>query len=683
MALDPETRDVLSKAIKNSNLILFVGAGFSIPHKLPDWWGLIKKICTRLKEDRGKANDVLPLEWILQELEDKNSKVPLEQILDILESAGDDVKYDIKKVLYSIIKQVEPSLQDLYRHEKLWSISTKIITTNYDRLLEEKKPHYAEVFANNNRFLLEKALSQTSALHADSSSFLYKIHGDYMNPETCILFNSDYESLYGPESLNRRAFSTLLSKHTFLFVGFSLKDAYVNKILDSLQQLFGQFNEKHFWISTNPDEDLKEKYNIQAIKVNDFDEDYDRLLDELVELRPGVTKTINTPEADAKKDYNYYYDRGLTHQNNNNLDEAMQLYEMALELNPDFSNAYNNIGVIYDIKADYENAMRYYDLAIEKDPNSYIGWYNRGYTFLKQDELDQGLTAIDKSISLNPNYPNAYYHRGWALLHLDQHEKAITAFKKAVDLDPNYVSAHINLGKSFIEIGNYEEGMKYQEKALELQPKNHLALYNIGDIFLKQQDFDNAISYYLKCLGQQPNYTPARSGLGQSYEGKGQFENALLEYDEILSVDPDHYKAWISKADILFDLGQEEKAIDAYQNAIRLKPDDYVSMTFLGTLLMDSDEKASLDYLDSAIKTRPDFDRAWFYKALYSAKHGNDNKDTLNFMKKSLALNQENLKYYENNTAFEPLWQTTDYKDLVKQYQESLPEENVKHSKTR
>ncbi len=674
--IDIKTKDALAEAIKNDSLIIFVGAGFSMKHGLPNWKGLIQQICEQLQLRNYPSANRLPIQWMLEKLENNNYEVPLEQHLSFLENAGEDAKKDVKRILYDIIDEVKVNSADLHRHEKLWAISKKIITTNYDRLLEQKKPDYITDFANDNEFQLERAFES-------GSTFLYKIHGDYLNPDRCILFNGDYEELYGPDSLNRRAFSSLLSKHKFLFMGFSLNDAYVNKTLDSLQQLFGQFNEKHFWVSTSSDREIESRYGIQTIEVANYDDAYDALLDELVRLNPTASLSASQSVDHESQDPNYYYDQGLEEQNNGRLKEAQRLYEIALELNPDFSNAYNNIGVIHDKNGNDQSAMEFYNKAINANHNSFIAWYNKGDMHLKLGQLEDALIALNRSIELNDNYYNSHYDKGLALLKSGKYQDAIKATEFAVQVNPEKWDAYINLGKAYHELHNYEEAINNYDKAIARNHDNYLGHYNKGVAYYDLKNFDAAIACFKDALKYRPNDADSHYKLGLSYQHKGNYEAAEEPLEKATQNAPNFANAWGSLGDNYFNLNKIPEAIAAYEQSIEINPSDYESLTYLGQLVMEENPAKALDYLDRSVKLKEDYDRTWFYKALHSALYVQDHVKTLSFMEKNLEINRNYLEYYENNEGFEDLRKTDAYVQLVEKYQESSPKKETIQSPAR
>ena len=93
--------------------------------------------------------------------------------------------------------------------------------------------------------------------------------------------------------------------------------------------------------------------------------------------------------------------------NSGQYERAIEDYNKAIELNPNFANAYKCHGDAYYLLEQYERAIEDYNKAIED--------YN-------------------KAIELNPNFADAYKWRGDAYYLLEQYERAIEDLSKAIEL---------------------------------------------------------------------------------------------------------------------------------------------------------------------------------------------------------------------------------------------------------
>ena len=97
-------------------------------------------------------------------------------------------------------------------------------------------------------------------------------------------------------------------------------------------------------------------------------------------------------------------------------------------------------------KKDYQGAITDYTKAIELDPDYADAYINRGV--VKDDLKDYygAITDYTKAISLDPDYASAYNNRGVSKKNLKDYYGAIADYTKAISLDPDYASAYANRG---------------------------------------------------------------------------------------------------------------------------------------------------------------------------------------------------------------------------------------------
>ena len=163
-----------------------------------------------------------------------------------------------------------------------------------------------------------------------------------------------------------------------------------------------------------------------------------------------------------------------------NLDGAIESYNKAIKLKPDYAEAYNNRGTAWEGKKEYDKALKDYDKAIELEPNYAVAYYNRGNTWGEKGEYDKALKDLNKAIELDPNYADAYSGRGVAWRNKKEYDKALEDFNKAIELNPNFAEAYNNRGNVWREKNEYDKAIKDYNKAIDLKPNYVIAIHNRG-----------------------------------------------------------------------------------------------------------------------------------------------------------------------------------------------------------
>ena len=116
--------------------------------------------------------------------------------------------------------------------------------------------------------------------------------------------------------------------------------------------------------------------------------------------------------------------------------EAIEAYNNAIRLDPNYAIAYNNRGNTYDDLKEYAKAIEDYNRAIDLNPRLAEAYFNRGNTYRDLKEYTKAIEDYNRAIDLNPRYAYAYYGRGLIYYYLNDYQRAIQDFDYALQLDP-------------------------------------------------------------------------------------------------------------------------------------------------------------------------------------------------------------------------------------------------------
>src|SRR6185436_11462570 len=122
-------------------------------------------------------------------------------------------------------------------------------------------------------------------------------------------------------------------------------------------------------------------------------------------------------------------------------EEAITLYDKALEIDPKEVNVLTNKGVALDDLGRYEEAITWYDKALAVNPMDVDTLFNKGVAFTKLGRYGEAITLYDKALKVDPKFANALFNKGVAFYQLGKIEEAISWFDKALEIDPKAVDA--------------------------------------------------------------------------------------------------------------------------------------------------------------------------------------------------------------------------------------------------
>jgi tetratricopeptide (TPR) repeat protein len=235
----------------------------------------------------------------------------------------------------------------------------------------------------------------------------------------------------------------------------------------------------------------------------------------------------------AAEDANFYNNQGISLGQKGEFDKAIEDFDQALRLDPNFTQAYYNRGKVWGLKGEFDKDIADCDQALRLDPNFTLAYYNRGKAWGLKGEFDKAIADFDQALRLDPNYAPAFNNRGLCWKGKDQFDKAIADFDQALRLDPNFALAFNNRGLSWQGKGEFDKAIADYKQALRLDPNYAIAYNNLAWLQatcpnLRYIDgkaaLINANKAYQLSDGKDWHYL---STLAAVYAENGDFEKAL------------------------------------------------------------------------------------------------------------------------------------------------------------
>jgi len=90
-------------------------------------------------------------------------------------------------------------------------------------------------------------------------------------------------------------------------------------------------------------------------------------------------------------------------------DRAIAYFNKAIELNPRYSDAYNNRGFAYYEKGQYDKAISDYNKAIELNPKFAMAYNNRGIAYFYKKEYDEAWDDVYKAQNLGYKVHSGFF----------------------------------------------------------------------------------------------------------------------------------------------------------------------------------------------------------------------------------------------------------------------------------
>jgi tetratricopeptide (TPR) repeat protein len=322
------------------------------------------------------------------------------------------------------------------------------------------------------------------------------------------------------------------------------------------------------------------------------------------------------------------------------LDDAIKSFEKTLTIKPDFAEGYSNLGVTLHELGQLDAAVKCYEQALAIKLDYAEAHYNLGNTLKELGQLDAAVKRYEQALAIKPDYAGAHCNLGITLQNLHQLATAVKRYKQALTIKPNYAEAHYNLGNTLKELGELEAAVKSYEKALAIKPDYAEAHSNLGVTLRELGQLEKAVKSYEKALNIKPDYAEAHSNLGLTLKELGQLGTAAKHYDQALAINPNYAEAHSNLGITLKELGQLEKAVESYEKALNIKPDYAETHYNLGVTLNE------LGQLEKSVKS---YEKALNIKPDYAEAHSN-----LGNTLKELGQVEKAVKSYEKALSIKP-----------------------------
>jgi protein O-mannosyl-transferase len=171
------------------------------------------------------------------------------------------------------------------------------------------------------------------------------------------------------------------------------------------------------------------------------------------------------------------------------IDMIFKHYKRSIEIYPEYSSSWNNIGSVYfTILQDYRSSMPYFKKAIEIDPEYTEAYFNLGYSYEKLNKYDSALYNYNKAIGVNPNYYRAISNKANVYNALGKMDSAILINKDLMKRNPSSDQPYVNIGNYYLKKGDTITAISYMEQAAVKFPDNADLCLNLSKYFKAKKD---------------------------------------------------------------------------------------------------------------------------------------------------------------------------------------------------
>jgi tetratricopeptide (TPR) repeat protein len=185
---------------------------------------------------------------------------------------------------------------------------------------------------------------------------------------------------------------------------------------------------------------------------------------------PGM---VNAKEATQKipKPARQAYEKGISHQKNNEPDKALQNFNQALEIFPEYFQALTDRGNLYMQLNKLTEALADFEHALQINDKHSPALRGAGYCNIQRQKYDEALGQLEKSLLYEPKVALTHMLLGYANLSLNRYDQAKIALQQALKLGgDNVVRARVYLAQVLAHEQKFKEAADEIRAYLRLKP---------------------------------------------------------------------------------------------------------------------------------------------------------------------------------------------------------------------
>lgn len=264
------------------------------------------------------------------------------------------------------------------------------------------------------------------------------------------------------------------------------------------------------------------------------------------------------------------------------------------------------IGVSLKDKGLLTEAMEHYDRAIELNPQYAEAYYSKGAMLYYDGQIEESIANFEKTLEFEPQDSRAYNNLGSAYGSMGKLEKAASCFEKTLELSLNDYDAFMNLAKTYIMLKSDQQAIEVYSEALKYYPDNLIILNNLASLYRRRNLPEQARVFYEKSVELAPDDPQQHYYFASFLSTYGTDLEIESQYQAVLRLDPDFLQAHLDFASFLVKQGKTQQGLDHFKKALAIQPANFDIRFNIGLILAQLERYAeSVDEFEILLAQYP------------------------------------------------------------------------------
>jgi len=296
------------------------------------------------------------------------------------------------------------------------------------------------------------------------------------------------------------------------------------------------------------------------------------------------------------ENHDYYNSRGVAYFEQGKYYYAISDFINAIRLKSNFARAHYNLAYSKFNLGDYSSAIDDVETSILYDPEYCNAKNLLGLIYNNLDNADSAFLAFESARNCDMEVSLYPFNMAYMRYKTQEYEEAIAYFNEALEKGSTDVSIFNYLGNSYDVVGKYEQAIEAHSKYIDGNPEDYVGFYNRGLAYFHMQNYQKAINDLEQSAVLDDSDPDIFLKLAQSHQGLEQNEQAESYFNKVISMNPENAEYFDARASFLASIEEYEKAIEDSKMSLQLYPDDcnvYMSISKWYEALGDANKAKS------------------------------------------------------------------------------------------
>lgn len=252
------------------------------------------------------------------------------------------------------------------------------------------------------------------------------------------------------------------------------------------------------------------------------------------QLRIGEVQTFASLTAETQKNKRStaerLYSQGLAQLSRDDYARALPYFERAAEADPNYAEAWYQVGYCYGVLGRHTDALRASRQAAKLRPEWAATFVNIGASSYALGQYKEAVDAYKQALRIDDDNADILYALGLSFGKLNRTDEEMLAYRRAIAISPDHVNSMEKLGLNYLKQRRYADAAVAFDNLKTYRPDANTYNY-LGESLLETGKTDESIEALNNALGHNPDLDKARYNLGRAYVKQGNRDMAQVQYE--------------------------------------------------------------------------------------------------------------------------------------------------------